>query len=191
MKTGALLRFSVEAERSSRRERCGERRAFGLWPGGRSGVPGRGQHSRRRGRPGVAAQKARKDAARNKATLVASFGLEGARRELQRRSGAKLAGASAASAALLDYGRSAGAAFQVADDILDAVGDPASLGKKVRKDAARNKATLVAAFGLEGARRELIRLVDAADAAIETSARLGEAGATLRAAARFIATRKS
>ncbi len=105
--------------------------------------------------------------------------------------GTKLAGASAAaSAALLDYGRAAGAAFQVADDILDAVGDPASLGKRVRKDAARNKATLVAAFGLEGARRELIRLVDAADAAIET-ARLGEAGATLRAAARFIATRNS
>ncbi len=105
--------------------------------------------------------------------------------------GTRLAGASpAASAALLDYGRAAGAAFQVADDILDAVGDPASLGKRARKDAARNKATLVASFGLEGARRELIRLVDAADTAIET-AKLGEAGAALRAAARFIATRNS
>ena len=104
--------------------------------------------------------------------------------------GTRLAGASpAASAALSIYGRSIGAAFQIADDILDAEGDAATLGKRVRKDAARNKATLVGALGLEGARRELARLVEAAESAVD-AAGVGAAGDVLRATARFIATRK-
>ena len=82
------------------------------------------------------------------------------------------------------YGRAVGAAFQVADDLLDAEGDAAALGKRAGKDAARNKATLVAALGLEGARRELARLVDEANAAID-AAGLGAAGDRLRAAAAF------
>ena len=46
--------------------------------------------------------------------------------------GARLAGATeAASAALSAYGRAIGAAFQIADDILDAEGDAATLGKRV------------------------------------------------------------
>ena len=105
--------------------------------------------------------------------------------------GARLAGASPASrAALSAYGLALGAAFQIADDILDAEGDEAALGKRGGKDAARNKATLVGALGLEGARRELARLVDAAKAAIET-AELGDAGEVLRATAEFVAARKS
>ena len=76
--------------------------------------------------------------------------------------GARLAGADpAASAALSTYGRAIGAAFQIADDILDAESDAATLGKRAGKDAERNKATLVGALGVEGARRELARLVDA------------------------------
>jgi farnesyl diphosphate synthase len=43
-------------------------------------------------------------------------------------------------------------AFQIADDRLDAEGDAATLAKRVGKDAGRNKATFVAALGLEGAR---------------------------------------
>ena len=63
--------------------------------------------------------------------------------------GSRLAGAGAkASAALATYGRAIGAAFQVADDILDAEGDAATLGKRAQKDAGRNKATLVGALGL-------------------------------------------
>ena len=78
--------------------------------------------------------------------------------------GARLAGADpAASAALSAYGRAIGAAFQIADDILDAEGDAATLGKRVRKDAERNKATLVGALGVEGARRELACLVEQAE----------------------------
>src|SRR5580704_12596590 len=49
------------------------------------------------------------------------------------------------------YGRALGAAFQIADDILDAEGDEAKLGKRAGKDAGRNKATFVAALGLSGA----------------------------------------
>ena len=65
--------------------------------------------------------------------------------------GRRLAGAgAAASAALSAYGRAIGAAFQIADDILDAEGDAATLGKRARKDAERNKATLVGALGRRG-----------------------------------------
>ncbi len=105
--------------------------------------------------------------------------------------GARLAGAGAkASAALAAYGRAIGAAFQIADDILDAEGDPAALGKRARKDAERNKATLVGALGIESARRELARLVDEATSAVEATG-VGAAGDGLRATARFIAARKN
>jgi farnesyl diphosphate synthase len=106
--------------------------------------------------------------------------------------GSMLAGAGAganASAALSAYGRAIGAAFQIADDILDAEGDAATLGKRAGKDAGRNKATLVGALGLDGARRELAGLVDEATSAVD-AAGLGAKGETLRATARFVATRK-
>ena len=47
-------------------------------------------------------------------------------------------------AALVAYASSFGQAFQLADDLLDAEGDAAALGKAVAKDASRGKATLVA-----------------------------------------------
>ncbi len=105
--------------------------------------------------------------------------------------GALLARAGAGpSAALASFGRAIGAAFQIADDILDAEGDAATLGKRTGKDAGRHKATLVAALGLEGARRELKRLVDEAQAAVD-AAGLRESGDVLRATAEFVAVRKS
>jgi farnesyl diphosphate synthase len=104
--------------------------------------------------------------------------------------GSRLAGAGAkASAALSAYGRAIGAAFQIADDILDAEGDAVTLGKRAGKDAGRNKATLVGALGIEGARRELARLVDEALSAVD-AAGVGARGDVLRATARFVATRK-
>ena len=105
--------------------------------------------------------------------------------------GARLAGAGAtASAALERYGRAVGAAFQIADDILDVESDSATLGKRAGKDAAQNKATLVQALGLDGARRELGRLVDEAIAAVD-AAGVGAEGDVLRGAARFVAARKN
>jgi farnesyl diphosphate synthase len=105
--------------------------------------------------------------------------------------GGLIAGAPApARAALKRYGETLGAAFQIADDLLDAEGDAAALGKRVGKDAGRNKATFVAALGLEGARARRDALVAEAVAAVEAT-KLGAAGETLREAARFVATRRS
>ena len=105
--------------------------------------------------------------------------------------GTLLAGATAsARSAFNNYALSIGAAFQVADDLLDAEGDAATLGKRAGKDAGRHKATLVAALGVEGARAELARLVHEAREAIDASG-VGEAGDGLRAAADFVAARKS
>jgi farnesyl diphosphate synthase len=106
-------------------------------------------------------------------------------------SGALLAAASGETfEALSRYGAAIGAAFQVADDLLDAEGDAATLGKRAGKDAERRKATLVAALGAEGARRELAALVEKAKAAVD-AARLGEGGEALRATADFVASRKN
>lgn len=56
--------------------------------------------------------------------------------------------------AMGQYGLALGLCFQAVDDILDVVGDKASLGKTPGKDAQAQKATLVDALGLDGARSE-------------------------------------
>ena len=91
-------------------------------------------------------------------------------------------------AQLIAYGKALGAAFQVADDILDAESDEETLGKKAGKDAGRNKATLVKALGLEGAKQRRDELAHEAEAAI---AGFGEAARVLVEAARFTAARRS
>ncbi|MGA2044674.1 MAG: polyprenyl synthetase family protein [Roseiarcus sp.] len=103
--------------------------------------------------------------------------------------GALIAQASThARASLSRCGGALGAAFQIADDILDAEGDEGKLGKRAGKDAARNKATFVSALGLDRAKAERDRLVAQAQAAID-EAGLGASGDMLRAAALFIAAR--
>ena len=105
--------------------------------------------------------------------------------------GAAVAGAPAAArAALTRYGEALGKAFQVADDLLDAEGDTSALGKRAGKDAERNKATFVSALGLEGAHATLDRLVGEAHAALDETG-LGPAADVLRAAATFVAARRS
>ena len=105
--------------------------------------------------------------------------------------GAIIGGAGPAErAALLRYGRTLGTAFQVADDILDAEGDEAALGKRAGKDAGRNKATLVSIHGLDGAKRIRDRLAAEAEAALASTG-LGERCTVLVEAARFTVARKS
>ena len=86
------------------------------------------------------------------------------------------------------YGIALGQAFQIADDLLDVEGDATTLGKAAGKDAAAGKATLVAVLGVEGARARLRELVTAADDAV---APFGAKADTLRAAARFVAERRT
>lgn len=67
--------------------------------------------------------------------------------------GAVLAGADAPRLnAVRRFGRELGIAFQVTDDVLDVVGDEATLGKRVGHDARHAKATWPALLGLEGAK---------------------------------------
>ncbi|RAI45904.1 geranylgeranyl pyrophosphate synthase [Rhodoplanes roseus] len=101
--------------------------------------------------------------------------------------GAIVAGADRDAQAALDrYGTAIGKAFQVADDLLDAEGDPATVGKATKKDAGLHKATLVRIMGIDGARRALADLVAEAEDAI---ASFGAHADILRAAARFVAER--
>lgn len=77
------------------------------------------------------------------------------------RVGAMAAGASAGELRRLTrYGESFGLLFQIADDILDEVGDLATLGKPGGGDRASGKATYPAVLGLEGAREEARRVAE-------------------------------
>lgn len=71
--------------------------------------------------------------------------------------GAAAAGAEAASWQLL--GERIGEAYQVADDIRDAAGDSAELGKPVGRDAVLGRPSAVLQLGLDGAIRRLKTLV--------------------------------
>lgn len=85
------------------------------------------------------------------------------------------------------YGRSLGAAFQIADDVLNATSTPEELGKAAGSDAARRKMTYVSVFGVEGARREAERCAAEAVAALE---KLACPSAPLAALARFAVARR-
>jgi farnesyl diphosphate synthase len=90
--------------------------------------------------------------------------------------------------ALDRYGSALGEAFQIADDLLDLEGDPATVGKATGKDAAAHKATLVGVLGPAAARRRLEHLVAQAQSALDV---FGSSADTLKAAARFVATRRA
>ncbi len=90
-------------------------------------------------------------------------------------------------AALLAFGKALGAAFQIADDILDVEADATALGKATGKDAERGKATLVGRLGLDGAKAERDRL---ARVALEALAGFGPEADMLRAALRFTVERR-
>lgn len=67
--------------------------------------------------------------------------------------GCTLAGADSKSyEAARDYAENLGLAFQIVDDILDVVGNPELLGKRVGVDAENGKVTYVTLLGIDGAR---------------------------------------
>jgi len=84
------------------------------------------------------------------------------------------------------YGAAVGLAFQVVDDILDVVGDTATLGKMQGADIERNKPTYPAVIGIDESRRHAEALRDEALGAIED---LGDAFEPLRALAGFVVDR--
>ena len=91
---------------------------------------------------------------------------------------------------LLRFGQLIGAGFQVADDILDAKSDAATLGKRAGKDAERNKATLISILGMEAAEKRRDQLIDEAIGELR-ALDLGARADVLIEAARFVAGRRS
>ncbi|WP_347266927.1 polyprenyl synthetase family protein [Paracoccus sp. (in: a-proteobacteria)] len=89
-------------------------------------------------------------------------------------------------AALAEYARNLGLAFQIQDDILDVIGNEEEIGKRTHKDDAANKATFVSLLGLEGAQDKARKLARSAEAALEP---YGEAAENLRELARFVIER--
>ncbi|MGB0670140.1 MAG: polyprenyl synthetase family protein [Rhodospirillales bacterium] len=90
--------------------------------------------------------------------------------------------------ALQAYAHDLGLAFQIADDILDEVGDEATVGKRTGKDADAGKATFVSLMGLDRARAQAHLL---ADQAAEHLAPFGPKAQPLIDLARFVVERKS
>jgi farnesyl diphosphate synthase len=90
--------------------------------------------------------------------------------------------------ALAAYGRELGAAFQIADDLLDATASAAEVGKATAKDAAAGKATLVSLLGIERARLQAERLVAQARTHLDG---FSERADMLRALAQFVIARRN
>ncbi len=93
---------------------------------------------------------------------------------------ALLAGASAVKTrALSVYGRCAGLAFQIVDDILNETGKSSHLGKKAGSDRARGKMTYPAVVGVRNSKREVVRLTKQAVEALRVFGAKGEPLAAL------------
>jgi len=103
------------------------------------------------------------------------------------RVGAILGGADDAQLlSITHYGEHIGLAFQIADDVLDVVGEEAAIGKPVGSDAAHNKSTYPALLGIDESRR---LAEDAAEAAISALSGFGAEADAFRALARYIVDR--
>jgi geranylgeranyl diphosphate synthase type II len=87
---------------------------------------------------------------------------------------------------LTEFGRKAGLAFQIVDDILDMTQDSEQLGKTAGKDVASDKATWPSVFGIEASRAHAAKLIDEGFAVL---APYGTASEGLKAVARYLVER--
>jgi len=87
---------------------------------------------------------------------------------------------------LRGYAHDLGLAFQIADDLLDAEGDEAAAGKRLRKDAGAGKETFLSLLGADRAREQARMLVDQAIAHLHSYGREAD---LLREIARFVLDR--
>ena len=102
--------------------------------------------------------------------------------------GARLAGLEpGARAAIAAYAADLGLAYQISDDLLDALGDAAVTGKDSGIDAAAGKATFVRALGIDGARRRLAGLREHGQAQLDFC---GPEGRLLRELFDFVINRR-
>ncbi len=88
---------------------------------------------------------------------------------------------------LRSFGRLAGLAFQIADDILDVTQTSEQLGKTAGKDVASEKATYPALFGIDESIRKADELVNEACAQLDS---FGDRAKTLKELAHFLVERK-
>jgi farnesyl diphosphate synthase len=89
---------------------------------------------------------------------------------------------------LAGYGRDLGAAFQIADDLLDAEGSAEETGKRTGKDQVAGKATMVAVLGVARARQQADMLARQAANHLDG---FGDRAALLRALASFVVARRN
>jgi geranylgeranyl diphosphate synthase type II len=87
-----------------------------------------------------------------------------------------------------EFGRAAGLAFQIADDILDVTQTSEQLGKTAGKDVASEKVTYPALFGLAKAEEMAEQLIRNACSALDS---FGDRANTLKDIARYLVERKN
>jgi len=105
------------------------------------------------------------------------------------RIGAVLAGASKSGIdSMTTYGQCLGMAFQISDDVLDAVGDESKMGKRLRKDEESKKNSLVRALGLDAARERAAQYIAEAKRALES---FGDKALMLTDLANLVVNRES
>ena len=102
--------------------------------------------------------------------------------------GAILGGASEEEVKIVErIAKNVGIAFQIQDDILDVVGDEATLGKPIGSDVRSDKTTFVALKGLADCR---ILVAELTDRAVEALAPFGSEAESLRGLAQSLAGRE-